>query len=401
MKLGLTTFLDEFHSILKEKPFGLITHHAAVDEGLKEAFLALKDRGFPPNILLAPEHGYFGLLEAGESFESHFEKRLGLKVESLYQAPRGLAEGLDPDARMRTLDTLLEGKSPNPLTLAGLEALVFDLVDVGTRVYTYLATLIIALKASLEHGIPLILLDRPNPIGGVFEGPVLEPGFESFVGILPVALRHGMSLGELALLANERMFQGRAPLRVVPLSGWDRTMPFKKTGLFWVPPSPNMPTLTTALLYPGQVLLEGTNLSEGRGTTTPFEILGAPWISGYELADRLEALKLPGVRFKPAVFRPAFSKYRQSVIEGVRLFVQDSNAFSPFMTTLAILLEIQGLYPGRLAFHTPYFDLVVGNGWLRPMIERKAPLKEILARIEEGLEVFGRERRPFLLYNEA
>jgi uncharacterized protein YbbC (DUF1343 family) len=399
MKLGITILLNEAHSTIKGKPFGLISHHAAVNEKLKETLLALKESGFLPSVLFAPEHGYFGLLEAGESFEGRFETKLGLRVESLYRGTQGLTEGLDLDARMRTLDTLLEGKTPNHSALVSLEALVFDLVDVGTRVYTYSATLVIALKACLEAGIPLIVLDRPNPIGGALEGPVLEDGFKSFVGIFPVALRHGMTLGELALLANERVFQGRAPLQVIPLNGWDRGVSFKETGLFWVPPSPHMPTLTTAHLYPGQVLLEGTNLSEGRGTTSPFELLGAPWISGYELTQRLEALELPGVRFKPVVFRPAFSKYAGTIVEGVRLFILNPDTFAPFMTTLAILLEIQGLYPGRLSFHLPYFDLVLGNGWLRPMIERRAPIKEILARTKEGLEIFERERKPFLLYD--
>lgn len=399
MKLGITVFLNEAQLTLKGKPFGLISHHAAVNEELKETLFALKESGVSPSVLFAPEHGYFGLLEAGESFKGRFEPRLGLRVESLYRGIQGLSEGLDPDARMRTLDTLLEGKSPDPPALVGLEALVFDLVDVGTRVYTYVATLIIALKACLEAGIPLIVLDRPNPIGGALEGPALEDGFESFVGILPVALRHGMTLGELALLANGRLFQGKAPLRVIPMEGWDRRVPFKETGLFWVPPSPNMPTLTTALLYPGQVLLEGTNLSEGRGTTAPFELLGAPWVSGYELAQRLESLDLPGVRFKGAVFRPAFSKYAGSTVEGVRLFILNPETFDPFMTTLAVLLEIQSLYPGRLAFHSFYFDRVVGNGWLRPMIERRAPIKEIIARVHEGLGVFKKEREPFLLYD--
>jgi len=399
--LGIDTLTKERKVLLKGRRFGLISHHAAVDSGLKETLKRLREEGLAPYVLLAPEHGYDGLLEAGETFESRFDRRIGIRVKSLYRGIQGLAEGLDADGRMRALDTLLEGKSPSQSELKGLEALVFDLVDVGTRVYTYLATLVIALKASLEANIPIFVLDRPNPVGGHFEGPVLEPGYESFVGILPVALRHGMTLGELALFANERLFQARVPLHVVPLEGWSRSMPFEQTGLFWAPPSPNMPTLTTALVYPGQVLFEGTNVSEGRGTTAPFELIGAPWISADEFAGGLEKVGLPGVRFKPWVYRPAFSKYAGGVIEGIRLFVEDKKAFSPFKTTVALLLELKRLYPDKLVFHEHYFDRVAGNGWLRPMIEKGASLDEILGRCQEGLAAFQTQRRPFLLYAEV
>lgn len=401
MFLGIDTLMKERKSLLSGVRFGLISHHAAVDSSLKETLTRLIEAGLSPQVLLAPEHGYHGMLEAGETFESHFDRGLGIQVKSLYRGIRGLAEGLDADRKMREIDTRIEGKSPCLSALTGLDALVFDLVDVGTRVYTYLATLVITLKACFEARIPLVVLDRPNPLGGMVEGPVLEPGYESFVGILPVALRHGMTLGELALFANERLFQGRVSLHVVPLGGWSRSMPFDHAGLFWVSPSPNMPTLTTALVYPGQVLFEGTNVSEGRGTTTPFELIGAPWISAYELAGSLENFELPGVWFKPWVYRPAFSKYAGSMLEGVRLFVQDPKAFLPFKTAAAFLLEIKRLYPEKLVFHDHYFDRVSGNGWLKPMIEKGAPLGEILGRCQEGLSLFHEERKRSLLYGEA
>jgi len=244
------------------------------------------------------------------------------------------------------------------------------------------------------------VLDRPNPLGGVvLEGSVLEaPQWVSLVGIQPIPMRHGMTVGELARLFNARFLARPAALTVTPITGWTRSMDFVQTGLPWVMPSPNMPTVDTARVYPGQVLLEGTNLSEGRGTTRPFELFGAPWIQGRELTDALNALRLPGVVFREAWFTPSFSKHRGELCGGSQIHVTDASRFRSVTTTLRILETVRRRYPSQLTFQGSTFDRLMGTATVRPLLESGADLAPALARMDLDLKAFETLRQPYLLY---
>jgi uncharacterized protein YbbC (DUF1343 family) len=257
-----------------------------------------------------------------------------------------------------------------------------------------------AMQAAAESGIPFVVLDRPNPITGeTMEGPILEyPRFSSFIGLYPVPLRHGMTAGELARLFNAKFLAKPVALTVVPMSGWRRGAWFEENGLPWVLPSPNMPTPDTAVVYPGQVLLEGTNLSEARGTTKPFELFGAPWIDGYVLARELNALGLAGVVFREAWFAPTFSKFTGQRCGGCQLHVTDRAAFRSVAVTLALLQVVRRLYGGKLELHADYFDRVMGTATVREALLRDEPYDRIVAGFEAGLAAFAQQRAPFLLY---
>jgi len=352
--------------------------------------------------LYGPEHGVRGNAQAGEYVPFYFDEKLKVPVFSLYgqsfKPDPGMLKNIDE--YMRSFDTTAAGKIPEGAMIEDVEVLVFDIQDVGTRIYTYIATMAYAMQTCAESGIEFIVLDRPNPVNGVdMEGPILEyPEFSSFVGLYPIPLRHGMTAGELALLFNGKFLEKKAKLTVIPMEGWKRGMWFDETRLPWVIPSPNMPTLTTATVYPGQVFLEGTNVSEGRGTTKPFELFGAPWIDGYELSLRLRQLNLEGVAFREAWFTPWFSKYAGERCGGAQLHVTDRQVFRPLATSLHIIKTIRELYPDEFAFHSQYFDRIMGNSWVREAIETNAPVEEILTRFEDGLKDFTEARKPYLLY---
>ena len=258
---------------------------------------------------------------------------------------------------------------PTPEQLEGIDLLIYDMQDVGVRYYTYISTLLHAMEAASDHGVEFIVADRPNPIGcTTVEGPVLANGFESFVGIHAIPIRYGLTIGELAMLLKaERVPSCR--LKVAWMHGYERWMWYDDTGLPWVPPSPNMPTLTTATLYPGLCLFEGTNMSEGRGTTKPFEHIGAPWCNGERWAEMLNALRLPGVRFRPVVFTPApateTTKHAKQTCGGVAIHVMDREHFRPIETALHTLSTLTSEYSDHFAFRTSHFDRLAGNSWLR------------------------------------
>jgi uncharacterized protein YbbC (DUF1343 family) len=256
------------------------------------------------------------------------------------------------------------------------------------------------MQACSESSIDFIVLDRPNPINGVdMEGPILEyPEFSSPVGLYPVPLRFGMTIGELAKLYNEKFLEKKARLTVVPMEGWKREMWYDETSLPWVFPSPNMPTLDTATVYPGQVFLEGTNISEGRGTTRPFEIFGAPWIHGNELTRRLNELGLPGVTFREQWFNPTFSKFKGELCGGAQIHITERNTYRPLATTLHIIKTIRDMYPDKFEFHNKYFDKTMGTSKVREAMLKGVAIKEIVAGFEEGLKIFAEQRKSFLLY---
>lgn len=403
VKPGVEVFLTSHLDLVKGKKVGLITNPTGVDRNLcSTAALLAQNPAVELVALYGPEHGIRGNAQAGEYVPYYFDDKFNIPVFSLYGQSFKPDPGMfkDIDTYMRSFDTTEAGKIPEGAMIQDVDVLVFDIQDVGTRVYTYIATMAYAMQACAESGIEFIVLDRPNPINGIdLEGPILEyPEFSSFVGLYPVPLRHGMTAGELALMFNEEFFEKKAELTVIPMKGWKRSMWFDETRLPWILPSPNVPTLETAMVYPGQVLFEGTNASEGRGTTRPFELLGAPWIDGNELARRLRSLGLNGVGFREAWFRPSFSKFDGERCGGVQVHVTDREVFRPLATALHIIKTIRDLYPGQFSFHPDYFDRIIGNSRVREAIEKGASVEEILAGFEDGLRKFAAERKPYLLY---
>ena len=288
-----------------------------------------------------------------------------------------------------------------------IDVLVIDIQDVGARIYTFIYTMANCLRAASRAGLPVIVCDRPNPIGGVkVEGPTLEPGYESFVGQFRMPMRHGMTVAELARLFNEH-FKIDAELETVPMEGWSREMYFDATDVPWVMPSPNMPTLDTAIVYPGTVLLEGTMLSEGRGTTRPFELIGAPFLDGEALAARLNGIGLEGAHFREATFEPTFQKHAKTTCGGCQIHVTSRGEFAPVAAGVAVLRESYGLAPDRFQWRAPPYeyehdkmpiDILAGSPKLREQIEQQVPLDEILASWQPGEAEFAEIRRPYLLY---
>jgi len=379
---GLDRILNERRELITGRRVGLVTSASAVTSDVTPAVDALR-AVCTLVALFGPEHGITAHATDGARVSSQVDARTGLPAYSLY------GETKKPAARM----------------LEGIDALIFDIQDVGARFYTYIWTMSYVLEAAAEREVPMIILDRPNPIGGqILEGPAVETGYASFVGRYLLPVRHGLTMGALARLFNSERALG-ADLTVVEVEGWRRSMWFDETGLPWVPPSPAMPKLETATVYPGMCLLEGTNVSAGRGTMTPFECLGAPWIDGYHLASALNDLSLPGVRFRPAFFTPSASKYAGETCQGVYVHVMDREAFRPLRTGLYIVFTIRTLWPDDFTWlktswegHPPHFDLLIGNGWVREQIDAGQAVNEIIARWQEDLNRFDALRRSYFLY---
>lgn len=358
VRIGLEVLLDEPPSILNGARFGLLMNQASVDFRLRYA-CDLLAAAFPGQLaaIFSPQHGLWCEEQDNMIETQHGSYRpLGIPIHSLYS----------------------ETRRPTAEMLRKLDCLLVDLQDVGTRVYTFIWTVSHCLEACAEAGIPVVVLDRPNPLGGdVSEGPLLDDAYSSFVGRAAVPMRHGLTMGELALLANERLGIG-AELHVVPMQGWRRKMLYPETGLPWIPPSPNMPRIETALVYPGQVLIEGTNLSEGRGTTVPFELAGAPFVDPDELTESLAPYAMPGITIRPVRFRPTFSKWADASCGGVAMYVADPVEVRSYATTLAILACMRSLYPKDFAWLPPPYeyesvrmpiDILSGNRHLRETID--------------------------------
>ena len=300
-----------------------------------------------------------------------------------------------------------ETREPTAEMLRDVDLLIVDLQDVGTRIYTYIYTMANCLVAAKKHGIKVIVCDRPNPIGGsAVEGPMLVAGFESFVGLYPLPMRHGMTIGELARLFNEAFGIG-ADLEVVAMEGWRRAMYFDATGIPFVLPSPNIPTLDSAIVYPGAVLFEGTRLSEGRGTTRPFELVGAPWIDGERLADAMNARGLPGVHFRPAFFEPTFQKHAKQTCGGCQIHVVDRRRFRPVRTAVELLAEFRLQDPARFAWREPPYeyehdkqpiDILYGSARLRAVLGEGGDASAIAAAWTPDEDAFRRTRERYLLY---
>ena len=317
------------------------------------------------------------------------------------------AHGQDDRRRVPVYSLYSEAREPSAEMLREVDVLVIDLQDVGTRIYTYIYTMANCLIAARKHGVKVVVCDRPNPIGGLaIEGPMLIPGFESFVGLYPIPMRHGMTIGELARLFNE-LFGIGADLEVAAMGHWRREMYHDAAQTPWVMPSPNIPTLDTAIVYPGTVLFEGTSVSEGRGTTRPFELVGAPGVVSERLADELNRRRLPGVFFRPAVFEPTFHKHARQSCGGCQIHVLDREAFRPVLTGVALVAAFRGVDPERFRWRDPPyeyeheklpFDILAGSSELRQQIEADIPAEDIARSWEPAVDDFRTLRRQYLLY---
>jgi uncharacterized protein YbbC (DUF1343 family) len=388
VKTGLEEFLREEPKFTRGLKLGLIAHPASVDSTYRHAVDLLAGAlGERLVALYGPQHGARGEKQDNmiESDDFH-DSRTGRMVYSLYGVTR----------------------KPTPQMLEGVDCLLFDLQDVGTRVYTFISTMALAMQACAEAGKRFVVLDRPNPIAGIqVEGNILDPAYTSFVGIYPIPMRHGMTVGELALLFNEQFGIG-VELEVVRTSGWRRSMSFEFTGLPWVPPSPNMPIVDTAFTFPGTVLLEGINLSEGRGTTRPLEVIGAPYLTPLLVDEVVRNVTAAGAVLRPCAWEPCFQKWAGKLCHGLHVHVTDRESFRPLRTAIRILREIRRLCPQDFAWKQPPYeyefeklpiDLINGTDRVRQYIESGTSFEdEIEAYFAPHEGLWLDQRRPFLLY---
>ena len=389
IKLGLTVLLTEKHDWIQGKSIGLITNHTGVDATLQSNYrLFAEAPDCQLSAIFSPEHGLWGAVQDG------------IAISSTDNSDENLSQ-----ARLENVPIFsLYGQSMHPTAdqLEGIDLLIYDMQDVGVRYYTYISTLLHTMEAASNHGIEFIVVDRPNPITcTVVEGTVLTSGFESFVGIHTIPIRYGLTIGELAMLLKaERVRSCR--LKVAWMHGYERWMWFDDTGLQWVPPSPNMPTLTTATLYPGLCLFEGTNMSEGRGTTKPFEYIGAPWCDGEQWAQTLNALRLPGVLFRPIVFTPGplneSTKHAKQTCGGVAIHITDREHFRPIETAIHMLSILTSEYREHFAFLTAHFDRLAGNNWLRNDLMNRKSVDEIQKRWGAELQTWTDTTKQYHTY---
>lgn len=384
VRLGLQVFLDERAAAMAGARLGLVACPSSVDRALRSSVERLHQHPAIELVaLFGPEHGLRGEAQAGAPVDSYQDALTGLPVHSLYGATQ----------------------RPSPEALRGLDAIIIDLQDGGVRFYTFLATALYVMAAAAQAGCQVILLDRPAPISGArVEGPMLDAEFASFVGPYPMPIRYGMTIGELARLANEE-YGINCDLTVVPMTGWRRDMWFDDTGLPFVPSSPNLPTLDAMTLYPGACLIEGTNVSEGRGTTRPFEYIGAPWIEAERLSEAMNERELAGLRFRPVYFAPTFSKYQGELCAGVHIYVTDREKYQPVAMILHLLHALIAHYPDHFAWRAPWtdgakapIDLLCGGPALREDLDARRPIDEMIASWQAESAAFLRMRQQYLLY---
>jgi uncharacterized protein YbbC (DUF1343 family) len=388
-KTGLDVWVEQGFSALQGKRVGAIVNPTSVDSRFRHlADLLAGTAGVKLAALFGPEHGVRGEAQYMVAVGEARDRRTGVPVHSLY-------------------GSTFESLSPRPEWLRGLDALVFDIQDVGSRYYTYVYTMALAMKAAAKARVPFYVLDRPNPLNGAaLEGNLVGEGFRSFVGLYALPNRHGMTAGELARLFNAQEGFG-CELTVVPCEGWRRAQFWGDTGLPFISPSPNMPTPDTALVYPGMCLGEGTNVSEGRGTCRPFEQFGAPWVDTDALLARLAKEDLPGVTFRAVGFTPTFDKYTGESCNGAFIHVTDREAFLPLRTGIAIFQALHDLGPGKFDWRAdayefvedvPAFDLLCGTDQVRRGIEEGWPLDRLMEGFSSQTEAFAKQRAPFLMY---
>jgi uncharacterized protein YbbC (DUF1343 family) len=387
IRTGLINLVKNPPKELTRARLGLLANQASVGPDYQHA-AQLIDHALPGALikLFGPQHGFVGEKQDNMIESDHgVEPKAGRPIYSLYG----------------------ETRRPGPEMLSGLDVLLVDLVDVGTRVYTFAQTMAYCLEEAARASIKVIVLDRPNPIGGLeVEGNILKPDCASFVGMFPIPMRHGFTLGELALFMADRIPE-KPDLEVIEITGWHRDMYFGGTNLPWVMPSPNMPTPETAWIYPGQVMIEGTTLSEGRGTTRPFHLCGAPFIDAIALKEELDRKDLPGVVFRSASFEPTFHKFQGQLCQGVEIHPRDPRLFKPYLTSLTIMEVLMAMYPGKEWFRPPPYeyeyerlpmDLILGDRAVREGLEAGKSARELEAGWQEELAAFLKEREKYRLY---
>lgn len=384
---GLTRLLESDRKLIEGQRVGLVSNPASVDAQLAHAAdLFARDPGINLAALFGPQHGFRSDLQ-----------------DNMIESPHAR----DARRRVPVFSLYSETREPTAAMLRDVDVLVVDLQDVGTRVYTFVYTMANCMRAAARHGVRVVVCDRPNPIGGSdVEGAPLEEGFTSFVGQFPIPMRHGLTVGELARLFNDEFGVGCA-LDVVPMEGWRRELYYDATGLPWIIPSPNLPTLDSAIVYPGAVMFEGTMLSEGRGTTRPFELIGAPWIDGERFADAMNARGLPGVHFRPVSFEPTFHKHARQTCGGCQIHVLDRRTFLPVRTTVEMIHEFRQQDPSKFAWKPPPYeyehdrqpiDLLYGSSRLRDAIDAGASVAPLIDSWRKGEDAFRELRRKYLLY---
>jgi len=382
VRVGLDN-VDSYRHLFRGKRVGIIANHTArTSEGKFVVDVFAEMKLGTVTALFGPEHGFRGAGQAGAEIDSAVDEVTRLPIYSLYGKTR----------------------KPTDEMLRNVDVLVFDIQDIGARFYTYIYTMSLAMEAAAEFDKQFVVLDRPNPINGLtVEGPVLRPEFASFVGMHPIPVRHGMTVGELAKMFNGQGWLAggvRADLTVIPIKGWRRKMWYDQTGLKFMKPSPNIPDVETAAVYPGLCLLEGTNVSEGRGTNMPFKMFGAPWIDSRALAGRLRRIRPPGLSFEQAEFTPAMSKYKGERCHGVRIVISERSSFESFWSGVLIVNEIHKMYPDSFEWRASHFDRLCGTSTIRDAITAGESLNRLKSDWRRERGAFMRTRAKYLLYHD-
>jgi uncharacterized protein YbbC (DUF1343 family) len=387
IKTGLDQ-INDYSQLFKNKQIGIITNHTAYNskgQYITDVFADLEY--LKVTALFGPEHGLRGNAAAGDLIDSAEDVNQNIPIYSLYG----------------------EIRKPTPKMLNQVDLLVYDIQDIGARYFTYISTMALAMEAAAEQGIPFVVLDRPNPINGQqVEGNILEKEFSSFVGMYPIPVRHGMTVGELARMFNEEGWLTggvKVELTVIPLKNWKRNLWYDQTGLNYIKPSPNLPTLLSATAYPGTCLLEGSNVSEGRGTPMPFLLFGAPWIESSQLSRLLNELNLAGIKFSDTTFTPVSipgtaenPKYQDTLCPGIKVRITDREMFIPYRSGIFIVKTIHDLYPDHFGWRTRHFDRLCGTDQIRLAIDSGTDIESLVNSWQKKLDEFKMLREKYLLY---
>ncbi|MFD2615989.1 exo-beta-N-acetylmuramidase NamZ family protein [Terrilactibacillus laevilacticus] len=381
IKLGIEVLLADYMSLLKGKRIGLVTNMTGVNSNLQSTIdLMYQHQDFQLTTLFGPEHGIRGDVQEGSKIDSSIDPYTKCPVYSLYG----------------------NTKKPTKGMLENVDSIIVDLQDIGARYYTFISTLALLMEACMEEKKEVIVLDRPNPINGTsFEGNIIEEPYRSFVGLYPLPNRHGLTIGEIANI-YKYVYDLNCELTIIPMKGWDRSMFFSDTGLHWVQPSPNSTGEDMSILYPGMCLIEGTNLSEGRGTTRPFEIVGAPFINGYEVAKIFNSLNLSGVIARPTTFIPNYQKYKGQLCYGIQIHIINKRNVNSFEVGIRLLSIIAQLYEEEFTFLDKesdrcFFNLLSGTGQLKHLILLNQ-FNDFLDQCKRDCEIFNKKAKPYLLY---
>lgn len=394
VKIGLD-FIKNYKKELYKKNIGIITNNSARDQNLNSTLSIIKNfKDVNKLTLLTPEHGYFGDFQAGIAVSSNYDNEFNINTVSLYRGENNKNDNIDE--KMRETDSKNDSSKYIPDNiLKDFDIILYDLNDIGCRIYTYISTLIYTIE-KLNDKQKIIIMDRPNPITGLNpEGPLLKENLKSFIGSMPIPIKHSLTIGEIALYYNK--FIDSRNIEVIKMENWKRNLLLDETNIPWIMPSPNMPTLDTALIYPGNVLFEGTNVSEGRGTTKPFQIIGAPWINGTKLKNEINSLKIPGVKVMEFKFRPTFSKYENQLNYGIYIYISDKKLFKPFNFSLNVISKMIELYD-EFQFYDPYFDKTSGDKKIREMLKKLFDPDEIEEKFKDEIINYQSKTEEIKLY---